>query len=34
MPVLWACPAYMPLDEVLSPPPAVDLDNVWDYGEV
>jgi hypothetical protein len=25
---------YMPLDEVLSPPPAVDLGNVWDYGQV
>ncbi len=25
---------YLPLDEVLSPPPAVDLGNVWDYGQV
>jgi hypothetical protein len=25
---------YLPLDEVLIPPPAVDLGNVWDYGQV
>ena len=25
---------YLTLDEVLSPPPAVNLGNVWDYGQV
>jgi hypothetical protein len=25
---------YLPIDELLSPPPAVNLGNVWDYGHV
>jgi hypothetical protein len=36
MPLFWAHSAnledYIPLNEVLGPPPPVSLGNVWDYG--